>query len=110
MTDTPHFDLPFRFDSSGHAAVVEQDTLEDVTNCVEAVLRTIKGQRAEAPDFGIDDPTFTDQPINLQAIVEAVLEQEPRANVLITQSPDKFDSLIADLVADVSLVQEVNAS
>lgn len=96
----PHFDLPFRM--AGHAVVNDQDTLEDVSTCVEAIVRTHKGQRIEVPDFGIPDPTFQVQPIRLDAIVNAILDQEPRASILVEQAPDRFDSLIARIIARVS--------
>ena len=98
----PHFDLPFRFDATGHAAVVDQDTLEDVSNCVQAVLRTTVGQRQEMPTFGITDPTLQTQPILQGDIIAAVLDQEPRAVLVIDQSPDSFDNLIDDILVDVS--------
>lgn len=88
--------------------VVDQDSLADVVNCVAAVLRTFQGQRLDAPGFGIEDPTFKDQPIELQSITEAVLAQEPRATLLMEQNPDQFDQLIADVVARVSTTQEVS--
>lgn len=105
MADIPHFDLPFRFVGS-NAAVVEQDSLEDITNCVEAVVRTIIGQRVELPDFGIPDPTFQTQPLQLQAITEAILQQEPRATIAMTQNPDRFNQLVVDVLMRVS-AQEV---
>lgn len=101
MPIVPHFDMPFRF-SGSHAAVVDQDTLDDVSNCVEAILRTFEGQRQELPDFGIVDPVFNRQPIPLEPIIAAILDQEPRASILIEQAPDRFDSLIADLIVRVS--------
>lgn len=103
-----HFDLPFRF-LRGHAVTVDQDSLDDITNCVEAVLRTLKGQRTELPDFGLDDPAFQLQPINLQAITNAVLAQEPRASMLLDQAPDQFNYLIAKVLAQVSS-QEVSSA
>lgn len=108
MADTPHLDLPFRF-VSGAAAVVEQDSLDDVSNCVEATLRTLVGQRLELPGFGIDDPTFQNQPIDTAAIVDKLLNEEPRASVLLSQAPDRFNSLVARVTAQVS-AQEVNAN
>lgn len=104
----PHFDLPFRWGRNGHAEVVEQDTLEDVANCVLAILLTFKGQRQELPDFGIDDPTFESQPIDLAALTQAILEQEPRAVVMMDQHPDEFNQLVADVAARVSTAQEVS--
>jgi phage baseplate assembly protein W len=98
----PHFDLPFRFIGSGNAVVVDQDTLEDVSNCVEAIMRTVIGQRQELPEFGIPDPTLQTQPIYRPDILTQVLEWEPRAVVVFDQHPDVFDSLIADVTVSVS--------
>lgn len=107
MTSVPHFDLPFRF-VGNTVATAEQDTLEDITNCVEAVLRTPQGARVDAVGFGRPDPTFELQPIPLQPLIQVLLDQEPRASVLMTQSPDQFSSIVANVVAQVS-AQEVTS-
>lgn len=108
MSFVPHFDIPFRFLSTGHAATVDQDTLDDISACVEAIMRTLQGQRDDNPNFGIPDPTFQLQPIDLGLITEAVLQQEPRASLLLEQSPDAFNQLVADVVARVSIAQGVS--
>jgi len=51
---SPHFDLPFRFLKSGGAVVSEQDSFDDVANCVEAICRTPQGFRVDNPDFDYD--------------------------------------------------------
>lgn len=80
----PHFDLPFRIDQAGEGVTtVEQDSVEDVANCVEAALRYVKGQRLDEPTFGITEPTFDAIPISTDRIVAEVLEHEPRAILLI---------------------------
>lgn len=100
----PHFDYPFHF-SSGHVAVVDQDTIDDITNCVAAILSTRQGNRLEAPDFGIEDLTFELQPLSLSGIIQSVLTDEPRAALLLDQHPDLVDQLIARITASVT--QEV---
>lgn len=102
-----HFDLPFRWGPNGHGFTVDQDTIDDVSNCVEAIVRTMVGQRAELPDFGIIDPTFDPQPLNLQDIIQRVIQQEPRAALLMEQAPDRVDQLIAHVIAKVSTAQGV---
>lgn len=104
----PHLDIPLRYVAS-KPVTVEQDSIEDIINCVEAILRTFRGQRLEAPSFGIEDPSFYNQPIDLQTILSAVLDQEPRAAVLIEQHPDTFDALIDDVLVKVSTNQEAQA-
>ena len=98
----PHFDLPFTFVGSANANVVDQDTLEDISNCVEAIVRTVIGQRQELPDFGIPDPTLQLQPVYRPDILAQVSAWEPRAVVAFDQHPDLLDSLIADVTLRVS--------
>jgi len=37
-----------------------------------------------------------------------VLQQEPRASLVMDQAPDTFNQLVADVVARVSIAQGVN--
>lgn len=80
---TPHFAVPFRAEN-GSVAQVEQDSVEDIEDCVEAVLRTPEGSRVEVPDFGIPDATFEQLGPDLSAktYLAAVDEWEPRAHLL----------------------------
>lgn len=108
---TPHFDLPFRFITVGtdqKAATVEQDTVDDVANCVLASLLTHTGQRPEVPSFGAGDLTFKQQPLDASAIIEKVTVDEPRASLLFSQQPNALDVLIDQVVVSVS-TRESNA-
>lgn len=107
MTQTPHFDLPFRFGSDGHPVTVEQDSVADVSNCVSAILRTFKGERVELPDFGINDPTFTNQPIKTAELIAEITDQEPRAISVMDQHPNTLDQLVAEVTERVSTYPEV---
>lgn len=82
----PHFDLPFRFAANLHGRVVEQDTEDDVVNCVHACLRTTRGFRYYVPAFGITDPTFQMQPVNITELGQEVAENEPRARMIWEQT------------------------
>lgn len=75
--------------------VVEQDTTDDVLACVLAILLCPHGYRAELPDFGIDDPTFTQDQPDRNAIAAAVAAWEPRADVVMTGAHDPLDDLIS---------------
>lgn len=97
----PHFDIPFRFTSSGSAAMAEQNTFEDIANCVEVIVRTPFGFRDDAPDFGFPDLTLLEQPIVTRDLVELVQSQEPRATVLISERPDLLDVLIDRVTVEV---------
>lgn len=96
----PHFDLPFRMKGTSFATV-EQDSFEDVANCVEAIVRTPYGFRDDNPDFGVDDQTFQVQPLNTELITGQIIHQEPRASIVITQETDLIDSLIDNLKIEV---------
>jgi hypothetical protein len=102
INPTPHFDLPFRFVGST-AATVEQDTEDDVANCVLASVLTHSGQRPESPNFGAGDITFRVQPVDLNVISEKVVQDEPRAAVLLSQIPSMIDSMIANIEIQVAL-------
>lgn len=96
MPEVPHFALPFRFEN-GRAAEVEQDSVEDVAACVEAVLRTQPGEREELPGFGVPEATFSVAPLDVEAITAAVSAWEPRARVLATEAPDALDQAIRNV-------------
>jgi len=76
----PHFDLPFRMNGSS-AAVVQQDTLDDVYNCVVAAAVTDAGTRKELPDFGVLEPTFSIQPVDTEDMMARIVQHEPRAEL-----------------------------
>lgn len=98
MADIPHLALPFRYEG-GRPVVNEQDSIDDVSACVEAALRTRVGQRDEYPEFGTPDLTFSQLPTSLDPIVDAVVEREPRARILAEEDPDA----VYDAVARVRL-------
>lgn len=79
----PHLAAPFRVEG-GRVALVEQDSKEEIRQCVLACLRTRLGSRLEASDYGIPDLTFKRQPRTPDASVylRAVEEAEPRAALL----------------------------
>jgi hypothetical protein len=105
MTDVPHFDLPFRLGAAG-VPVVEQDTIDDVANCVVVIASTHIGWRAEVPTFGIPDLTMRKQPLGADDINTMVSAQEPRATLIVDEQPDKADNLIDRINIGVSIVSK----
>lgn len=99
---TPHFDLPFRFMHRGGAASVEQDSFEDITNCVECIVRTPYGFRVDAPEFGFPNLELFEQPVLSSDVIDLVDSQEPRASLILSENPDKLDSLIDRITVEVS--------
>jgi len=96
----PHFDLPFRI--AAHAvATVEQDSSEDIANCVECIIRTPNGFREDSPDFGLNDVVFSPIPMDTDALVAQIKAQEPRATVVIKEQPSLIDTLVDTLTVEV---------
>jgi phage baseplate assembly protein W len=84
----PHLVFPLRQAPSGALAVLEQDTLDDVRQCVHVLMLTPLGYRPLAPEVGIADPTFT-AGIDAAELESQLEEQEARARVTVaTPGPD----------------------
>lgn len=90
MADTPHFTFPFEF-----GVYNEQDSIEDVTACVAAILSCPVGFRVEEPTFGISDQAFRQNGADLSELRGAVTRWEPRADTII-------DQVIEDATATVT--------
>lgn len=99
---TPHFNFPFALSGSS-VSVVEQDTIDDIINCVEVALLTHVGYRPEAPRFGVPDFAFLKQPIGRDYILQILQTQEPRAALAIQESPDPFDQLIDRILVEIGV-------
>lgn len=82
MPDLPQLAWPLRQDSAGGLVEVEQDTIDDVRQCINVLLHTPPGSRPLAPDVGIEDQTFTR--IDTDALTSALEDQEDRALVTVT--------------------------
>lgn len=82
MAQVPHIKLPLTINPGG-TAVVEQDSDEEIRQCVELILRTEVGSRIEVPEFGIEDLAFSGEPDLIeQEVLRAVREWEPRARAI----------------------------
>lgn len=96
--DVPHFSLPFRFEADNmgnlHASVNEQDSPEDIADCVQGILSCPLGFRLELPDFGVRDQTFSSPGASIDDIQAAIALYEPRADVLIEEDPSQLGFLI----------------
>lgn len=91
MTDVPHFRVPFNFGRNNHADVIEQDSTDDVKQCVEAVLRTPLGSRLEVTDYGIEDQNFKENGPDERSLRRVIDRWEPRADYDITIIPNPAD-------------------
>jgi phage baseplate assembly protein W len=94
----PHFSLPFRI-HNGSAVVVEQDSTDEILDCVQAICSYPAGSRPEQPDFGIPDQTFRQGGVDTDAIAAAVDQWEPRAHAVASAD----NSSLADLISQVAV-------
>jgi len=102
MIDTPHFSYPFRF-ANPQAAVTEQDSLDEIADCVLVTLLCPQGYRVELPEFGLPDPTFQSPFVDTDVMRRTVEFWEPRALTAFSSQPDELDALIAHVQTTVSL-------
>lgn len=101
MVSIPHFQIPFQVDPvTQHIAVVEQGTEDDVRQCIQALVTTEIGSRAELPEYGIPSILFVET-IDASGILAAVLRWEPRAQLMISDAPDAQDEFIRWITVDV---------
>ena len=105
-----HFNPRFTLASSGQVVTMEQDSYQDVANCVEMVLNTPKNLRSALPEFGIDDPTFTQ--VDPNALRADLQDWEPRAVIDISIFNDD-SGLTGDSVGAVNanvqiLITDIN--
>jgi hypothetical protein len=104
MADVPHFSLPFRFGLT--AAVTEQDSLDEISDCCMAILLCPTTFRVELPEFGIPDPTFSSPQVDVTILRNAVERWEPRASVQLTAGIDALDELVARIETFVQVRTE----
>jgi phage baseplate assembly protein W len=98
------FDVPFRFDPvTGDVAVVEQDSVEDIANCVQIVCLTRQGQRDEDPTFGLPEMALSRAPIDPVLLLAHISASEPRAKMLIETAPALYDEAISNAGIQVAI-------
>ncbi len=98
MTDIPQFSLPLRLDGNGDFAVNEQDSLDEITDCVQAIVRYPLGYRIEKPDFGVPEQEFQQGGADAQTIRRQIDKWEPRARETVGAT---LDELVANVRIDV---------
>jgi phage baseplate assembly protein W len=102
--DNPHFAFPFRFTVSNKADVIEQDSPEEVNQCVEIILRYPRGYRVDLPEFGIRDQSFLQNGPDLNEIHSAIARWEPRASVDLSRGERSLLEL-TDVLAGHAVIE-----
>ncbi len=91
MIDTPKFRFPFNI-SNNRAEIVEQDSIDEIAQCVYAVLATEEGSRVEEPEFGIEDQAHKKNGADISSIREAISTWEPRVQEF--ESEEDWDDVM----------------
>jgi hypothetical protein len=103
----PHFRLPLQFGGiKGGALVNEQDSSDDVIDCVRAIIAYPVGVREALPEFGIPDIMFRQETSALMVQVRAAIEQwEERVEIDIDGSFPITDSMIWDMLVKAKVIE-----
>jgi hypothetical protein len=96
MTQRPHFSLPFRFEWRGGRLVVpvtEQDSPDEIADCVELALRYEQGDRRSMPGYGRPRTLAftTDDELARAQIQQTIDDAEPRVRAVIGSAFDTDD-------------------
>jgi hypothetical protein len=94
--EIPHLALPLRV-AAGAFAVVEQDSNEEIAQCVEVICRYRQGQRSEAPEFGLPELAFREVPVGAFEINREIARQEPRAAASVEEDPTYYADAVSVL-------------
>jgi phage baseplate assembly protein W len=96
----PHFRFPFDL-VNGAVATVEQDTPEEINQCVAVLLATEQGERLEVLDYGVAGLLFATD-LDHHAIGAQIERWEPRALAGVSDEIDGMDVTIRTLIASVT--------
>ncbi len=81
----PHFAQPFEFNNKGVVKTVEQDSEQDILDCVLRICLCPEGFREDQPEFGLPELAFQTIPLDLKAVEEAIERFEPRCTTQIVE-------------------------
>lgn len=108
-TNIPHRAYPFRMvtqpDGSLAADVNEQDSLDDILDCAQAIVACPAGAWIDNLGFGVPSLAFSQTPLDADGVGRAVSRWEPRAMSAAREYPDKFDQTLRHVQVDVTTQQ-----
>lgn len=102
QTQIKHISFPFRWGADGHAAELEQDTEDEIVNCIDLIASVSVGSLQDQPDFGITDPTFVVRPDAI-LIKHEIETWETRATVTIDFTNSGQDGSELDMEISVKI-------
>lgn len=93
----PKLKVPLTMGANGFETV-EQGSIDEIAQCVYAILATPLGSRIDDVEFGVEDPTFDQLPLDTREMLQQVQLYEPDAEVTIVQ---EIEELAARVVVEV---------
>lgn len=95
----PHLAIPFLIGADGSALTVEQDSTDEVVQCVAVLVGTRPGTRPMVPAYGLTDPTFVG--VQTGELTRAVARFEPRASVSVAVTPGGTEQVVVQVKNEV---------
>lgn len=99
--EAPHMASPFTILRSG-VQTVEQDTPQEIAGCVYNICVCAEGEREDDPSFGRPELAGGPVPIDLAALESAILRQEPRADLDVTEQASAVSQALREVGIEVS--------
>lgn len=93
----PKLAVPLELEGSSFRTV-EQDSIEEIAQCVEAILRTPLGSYELEPELGIPDQTFR---TDMTGVERAIDTYESRAGYALTM--EERDDLVERIAVNIDL-------
>lgn len=101
MTTISHFSFPFTI-QNGQMLTCEQDSIEEIQDCVEVLLLTPTGSRLVFPSYGTPELLFSQSPANIPAIINQCNKHEPRAILVLQETLNTLDEKISTIQAQIT--------
>ena len=102
--ETPHLQVPFQLGGlKGGAFVNEQDSTEDVLDCIMAIVAYPIGTCTVIPGFGIPDIVFKQITVAgvATSLQQALRQWEPRSDTVVAEDPVGYDELVRRITINV---------
>lgn len=85
MADTPHFKFPFQLSADGRRPKeTEQDSDDEILDCVQVLLMTLPSQRIDIPEYGMPEQAFLEGGADSSQIMSTIKRWEPRVNLVLS--------------------------
>ena len=85
MSEATQLLFPLAFDVKGQAATVLQESSGAHTNGAFNVAVCSQGFREDSPEFGIEDQSFRQVPLDLEVLREQIERWEPAASLSLSE-------------------------